>query len=218
MRLGLRLSLAVCLLVVAACNRRPQPAPVVVVTPPSTLALDAADRAFAAADYSGAARDFQRYLELVPSGGERDHVLFHLGLIYALPDPMLQDWTRATGYLKNVVDEFPQSAHKPAAQLILTMRDQATGLSAEIAKLTAESNQLRDEGTRLRNEVTQLQTDAAQLRTNSTALNDQIARLKAEADRVGLELDKRDQRIRELTGQLERMIKIDSERRSRPNN
>ena len=216
MRLGLRASFAACLFLLAACNRRPQPAPVVVVTPPSTLALDAANREFAMGDYSGAARDYQRYLELVPTGGERDQVLFHLGLIYSLPDPAMQDWQRASGYLRNVVDEFPQSTHKPAAQLILSMRDQATQLSTEIVTLTTEGNLLRNEGTRLRNEVTQLQNDAAQLRTNSTVLNDQIARLKAEADQVALELDKRDQRIRQLNDQLERLIRIDSELRTRP--
>ena len=212
MRIGLRVSLAAFLMLLG-CNRRQPPAPAVVMIPPYTLALHAANQEFAAGDYTGAAHDYQRYLELAPAGDSRDHALFHLGLIYSLPEPERQDWTRASGYLRNVVNEFPQSSYKPTAQLILSMRDQATELSMEIAKLTAESTQLRNEGTRLRNEVTQLQDDAALLRTNSTALTNQIATLKAEADRVGLELDKRDQKIRELNNALERLVRIDSERR-----
>ena len=216
MRLVGCVALVACIVLPVGCTKRPQPAPVVVVPPPSTLALEAANREFAAAEYVAAARDFERYLELMPVGGERDHALFHLGLIYSLPDQTTQDWTRASGYLKTVVDEFPLSAHKPAAQLILSMREQATQLSTEIARLTAEGNQLRTEGTRLQNEVAQLQNDAVQLRTNSSVLNDQIARLKQEADQVALELEKRDQRIRLLNDQLERLRKIDSERRPRP--
>lgn len=215
MRLASRLSVAVCLLLLLGCNRRPQPVPVVVVTPPSTLALEAANQEFAMGDYVSAARDFESYLELTASGGERDHVMFHLGLIHSLPGTQLQDWPRAANYLKSVLSEFPQSSYKPAAQLILSMRDEAAQLSAEIAKLTAEGNQLRTEGARLRNEVTELQSDAALLRSNSTVLNEQILKLKAQADAVAAELDKRDQRIRQLNNELDRLTRIDSQPRTR---
>ena len=216
MRLVGCLALGACIVLPAGCTKRAQPPPVVVITPPYTLALEAANREFAAGEYMTAARDFERYLELMPVGGARDHALYHLGLIYSLPDQTTQDWPRAAGYLKTVVDEYPLSAHKPAAQLILTMRDEATQLSTEIARLTAEGNQLRTEGTRLQNEVAQLQKDADVLRTNSDVLNGQIVKLKQEADQVALELNKRDQRIRQLNDQLDRLIKIDSERRTRP--
>lgn len=122
----------------------------------------------------------------------------------------------ASSYLMKLVEEFPQSSYKATAQLILSLRDQAAQVSAEIARLTAEEAQLRSEGTRLRNEVTALQNDAAQLRTNSSQLNEQIARLKAEADVAATELDKREQRIKDLNTQLERLIRIDSQRRARP--
>ncbi|HET9215828.1 MAG TPA: hypothetical protein VFR18_02545 [Terriglobia bacterium] len=216
MRLVGRLALVACIVLPVGCTKRPQPAPVVVVPPPSTLALEAANREFAAGEYLAASRDFERYLELMPVGGKRDHALFHLGLIYSLPDQTTQDWPRAAGYLKTVVEEYPLSAHKPAAQLILSMRDQATQLSMEIARLTVEGNQLRTEGMRLQDEVGKLKTDADLLQTNSIGLKEQIERLKQEAEQVALELNKRDQRIRQLNDQLDRLIKIDSERRTRP--
>ena len=71
-------------------------------------------------------------------------------------DPRL-DWQRAGNYFNQVVNEFPASPLKPAAQLILTLK-------SETVQLAAES-------------------------------------------------DARNQRIRQLNTELERLIRIDSERR-----
>jgi len=216
MRLGLRLSVAACGLLLASCHGRPQPAPVAAVTPPSTLALDAANREFVTGDCVAAARDYERYLDLVPSGGNRDQALLHLGLINSVPDCGRQDWATADGYLKRLLVEFPESPHRITAQLILSMRDQAAQISTEIARLNAEVAQLRGEGTRLRNEITALQNDAAQLRTNSSQLSEQIAVLKGQAEVTTAELDKKERQIRQLNTELERVIRVDSQRRARP--
>ena len=64
----------VALILAASCSHR-QPLPVAAkapVPPPSVAALDDATREFSSADYGAAARDFQQYLNLVPSGGQRD--------------------------------------------------------------------------------------------------------------------------------------------------
>src|SRR5262245_26980376 len=90
--------------------------------PASTAALDNATAEFARADYGGAARDFQQYLNLVPKGGHRDQALFHLGLIYSIPGDPRIDWQRAGNYFNQVINEFPASPWKPAAQLILTLK------------------------------------------------------------------------------------------------
>ena len=216
MRLGLRLSVAACALLLASCHGRPQPMPVAAVTPPSTLALDAANREFGAGDCVAAARDYQRYLDLVPSGGNRDQALFHLGLIESVPECGRQDWASADAYIKRLLVEFPQSSYRVTAQLILSLRDQAAQISAEISRLTAEGTQLRAEGIRLRNEITALQNDAAQLRSSSSLLSEQITRLKAEAEVTSAELDKREKSIRQLNTELDRLIRIDSQRRARP--
>ncbi len=78
MRLGSCVPLFACALLISSCNRRPPP--VVTVTPTSmdTLAIQSANREFALGDYVSAARDYERYLQLVPSGGDRDQALFHL--------------------------------------------------------------------------------------------------------------------------------------------
>ena len=215
MRIGLRLSVAATVLLLAGCNRRTPPPPVAAVTPPWTLALDAANREFVSGDCLSSAHNFERYLELVPSGGDRDQALFHLGLINSIPECGRQDWETANGYLKRLAVEFPQSSYTTTAHLILSLRDEAAKISAEIARLSAEEAQLRTEGTRLRNEIASLQGDAVQLRTNSAELNDQVAKLRAEVTLATAELDKKNERIKQLTTQLERLIRIDSQPRAR---
>lgn len=165
--------LALTLLLATSCVRRqpaarvpvPPPTPTVVgpplppPLPPSAVTLENATQEFARADYAAAARDFQQYLNMVPSGGRRDQALFHLGLIYSQPGDPRIDWQRAGNYFNQVVNEFPNSPLKPAAQLILTLK-------SETVQLAAES-------------------------------------------------ETRNQRIRQLNTELERLIRIDSERRSK---
>jgi tetratricopeptide (TPR) repeat protein len=166
--------LIIALIVLGACNRRQPPvvAPPRVAAPPvapvplgppappaSTMAIENGSLEFARANYPAAAQNYQQYLNLVPTGGRRDEALFHLGLIYSLPADPRQDWQRALNYFNQVVNEFPTSPLKPAAQLIMTLK-------SETAQLAAES-------------------DTAKLR------------------------------IRQLSTELERLIKIDSERRAR---
>ena len=74
-----------------------------------------------------------------------------------MPGDARLDWQRAGNYFNQVVNEFPSSPLKPAAQLILTLK-------SETVQLAAES-------------------------------------------------DARNQRIRQLNTELERLIRIDSERR-----
>jgi TolA-binding protein len=113
------------------------------------IALDNATAEFARADYAAAARDFQQYLNLVPSGGKRDQALFHLGLIYSQPGDPRIDWQRAGNYFNQVVNEFPSSPLKPAAQLILTLKSETVQLAAESETRNQRIKQLNTELERL---------------------------------------------------------------------
>jgi TolA-binding protein len=142
------------LILAASCSRR-QPQPVIarVPAPPappaSAIALEDATREFARADYVAAARNFQQYLNLVPSGGQRDQALFHLGLIYSQPGDPRIDWQRAGNYFNQVVNEFPTSPLKPAAQLILTLKSETVQLAAESETRNLRIRQLNTELERL---------------------------------------------------------------------
>jgi hypothetical protein len=124
----------------------PAPAP----PPPAPSPVDQANHAFNAANYDEAARGYENYLRVTPSGGRRDEALFYLGLIYALRPPATADWTRATATLKQLVDEFPSSIFKPTAALILSMRSELDQLTAtgkqrdqQIKQLTTELDRLK---------------------------------------------------------------------------
>ena len=151
-------------LVLAACHKRvptaAAPPAASVPSVPLVPALDQADRAFASGNYDEAARAYDDYLHLTPSGSQRDQALFHLGLTYALRPAPSADWSRAATTFKQLTDEFPNSPFKAPANLILS----------------------------LHSEVDQLNTDNKQ----------------------------RDQRIKQLTTELDRLKKIDADRRKRP--
>ena len=155
------------ILAVTACHKR---APIAVAPPasppapalpsPAVTGLEQADRAFIGGNYDEAGREYENYLRLSPSGGQRDQALFRLGLTYTLRANPGPDWNRATSVFKQLVDEYPDSPLKPSANLILS-------LHSELDQINAESKQ-------------------------------------------------RDQRIRQLSVELERLKKIDSERGKRP--
>jgi tetratricopeptide repeat protein len=131
------------------------PPPAVTVSP-----LEQPDRAFASGNYDEAARGYENYLRATTSGGQRDDALFHLALTYALRPAPGTDWPRAIATLKQLVDEYPDSAFKSQANLILSLR-------AELDQVAADSRQ-------------------------------------------------RDLRIKQLTTELDRLKKIDADRRKRP--
>jgi hypothetical protein len=144
----------------AACQKRvpivslppvSAPAPVPVPPPPPAPSpLDQADRAFGAANYDEAARGYEGYLRVTPSGGRRDEALFYLGLSYALRPPATADWTRASTTLKQLVDEFPSSIFKPTASLILSMRTELDQLTTTGKQRDQQIKQLSTELDRLK--------------------------------------------------------------------
>jgi TolA-binding protein len=194
------------------CHKNPPiaVAPVVAPTPAPTprpvsaLTLDEANREFAVPNYAAAARDFTRFLDMVPSGPAREDVLFRLGLIYSLPVPELQDWSRAQGFFLQLASEFPSSPWKPVGQLLITLKDQRTALTSEIQTV--------------RSEAAQIQAQLESLRSNSTQQGAQIQQLKDKVDQLNSDIDKKDQKIKDLTNDIQRLIRIDAQTQPRPRN
>src|SRR5262245_20917250 len=121
------------------------PPPVVTVSP-----LEEADRAFASGNYDDAARGYENYLRATTSGGLRDDALFHLALTYVLRPAPGTDWPHAITTLKQLIEEYPDSAFKSQANLILSLRgelDQVTADSKQrelrIKQLTTELDRLK---------------------------------------------------------------------------
>jgi len=191
----------------AACHKK-QPvvvAPVITPPPPPAVApayvavLDSANREFAMANYAAAARDFNTFLQMVPAGpsGEaREFVLFQLGLIYALPAPGLQDWSRAQRSLQQLASEFPTGPWRPVGQFIISLKDQATTLSTEVEAMKTEA--------------ARIQGQIEALRNSSSQQTAQITMLKENVDQLTAEIARKDQRIKQLNDDLQRLIRIDS--------
>ena len=155
------------ILAVTACQKRapiavapPAPAPAPALPSSAVPGLEQADRAFVSGNYEEAGREYETYLQLSPSGAQRDQALFRLGLTFTLRANPGPDWNRAAAVFRQLADEYPNSAFKPSANLILS--------------------------------------------------------LHSELDQINAETKQRDQRIRQLSVELERLKKIDSERGKRP--
>src|SRR5690349_14749581 len=95
----------------------PTVAPPVEPPSPAVAYMDEGDRAFAAAHYDDAAGAYENYLRVAPSGLARDHVLYQLGLTYALRAAPT-DWQRAMAMFKQLIEEYPESPLKGPANLI----------------------------------------------------------------------------------------------------
>src|SRR5262245_2275769 len=159
MRLNLAIwTLVGFLLAVTACHKKP---PVVVAPPapppdPAVVAIETANRAFNASDYTAAAPAYQEYLLLKPEGEWRDLALFNLGVIYASTSFPRHDWYQATAYFRQLIAERPESSWARAANTIVNLRDQigeqtanATERDRRIQELNAELDNLKRAPARL---------------------------------------------------------------------
>jgi hypothetical protein len=123
----------------------PPPAPVITVSP-----LEEADRAFASGNYDEAARGYDNYLRATTSGGQRDDALFHLALTYVLRPAPGADWPRAIAMLKQLLEEYPESAFKSQANLILSLRAELDQTAADSKQRELRIKQLTTELDRLK--------------------------------------------------------------------
>ena len=208
MRLTVPSILALALLSLLSCRPKPpltSTAPAVSATPqppPPPPTTEAATRKFTLGDYAGAAAEFEEYLKVVPAGGERDQALFYLGLIHALPGETGPNWGSVSEYFNQLISEFPESHLRLVAQVILSLRDQATTLSAEVGQL--------------HNQAAELRNRAEELQRSSDGLYEQLKIVEAREAELKLEADRKEQRIRQLNADLQRLIRVDTESRPRP--
>jgi hypothetical protein len=125
-------------------------APPPAAAPPSPAPLDHADRAFAAGTYDDAARGYETYLRTNPTGKLRDQALFFLGLSYVLRPAPASDWQRASMYLKELVDNYPNSPLRPPASLVLSLHSDLDQMTADSKQRDLRIKQLSTELDRLK--------------------------------------------------------------------
>jgi len=136
----------------------PTDPPAIVV--PEVNLLEQADLAFDAGNYVEAGKGYEDYLQMHPSGDQRDQALFRLALTCALRPNATPDWNRITALLKQLIDHYPESPLRAQSLVILA-------LQSELSQVSSESQ-------------------------------------------------KRDQRIKQLTTEIDKLKQIDADRRKRP--
>jgi hypothetical protein len=137
----------------------PIPSPVPVSLVPDSLTapaspLEEANRAFAAGNYDEAIGLYENYLTS-PSGEERDEALFRLALSYSLRAKPGPDWPRASGFLKRLIIDYPDSPLKSPATLIVSLRSHADQLVRDVKAREQAMRQLSAELERLKQIDTQ---------------------------------------------------------------
>ena len=128
----------------------PVEAPPVTEPSPVVSMLNEANRFFESGNCDEAVRGYESYLKAVPSGGQRDQALFHLGLSYASCRTPAADWKRASGAFKQLVEEYPNSPLKVPVTLILSLRTEVEQVSADARQRDQKIKQLSTELDRLK--------------------------------------------------------------------
>jgi hypothetical protein len=185
------LFLSLLVLSISSCRRQPQVpvVPVTPVTPPPPSYLEIGDRSYEAADYPAAIRAYSRYLRENPDTDAADHTLFRLALAYALPSNPSRDEALAVLYLGQLMSRFPESPLRPEAELLVSLQQQLRRVHDEVAQ-----RDLLNFGLRRR--------------------FDQLSQEQASgAEEFKGELTRRENRIRQLSEELERLKAIDMQRR-----
>ena len=164
-----------------------------------------ADRLFEAGRFAEAE---EAYLENLANWSadskRREHCLYRLGLIYALPASSQYDPTRATQYLQELLDLEPQRAYAVQASLVLALQVQTNQLREVLAEETARAKSLREELEVLQTEAARVESEAMDQENRGKRLASVIARLRQQIDQLSDELSAREK-------ELERIKQIDLE-------
>lgn len=194
-RKSLAIALIAIVLIASGCRQRssvgslptpPPPPP----PPPNFLALG--DAAYAARDYAGAVGNYQKFLVAGTLSSERDRVLFRVGLLHLLPESPLHDIAQAITTLQLLMAAYPASDYSVQARLYLDLHQEVEQQTSNIAEY--------------RNRIEELGAERTQLKADDAMKAEDLQKLKAEAAR-------REERIRQLTTDLDRLKEIDMQRK-----
>jgi tetratricopeptide (TPR) repeat protein len=206
--LGIRLSaLILSCSFLAGCHRNP--APVSASTsppPPAQPSADTAERYFKAGKYPEAAQTYESFLNANPQVPDRDRFLFRLAVSYALAGGEPEYFRKARNLLLTIFTQFPDSEYKAETQYILSLQADIDRLRVDLHeksyRVSEQDYTLSDKNKALKDKDKVLREKERILREKERALNERDTALKEKEDK-----------IRKLTEELERMKKIDLQRR-----
>lgn len=220
-RLDLKIVVSVLIMsgaILSACHRKPAQVTAPASPPPAAQpGADSAEKHFKAGEYLGAAQAYEAYLNANPKVQERDKILFRLAISYALAGGEPENFRKAQNLLRTIFTQFPDSGYKAEIEYILS-------LQTDIDRLRVD---LREKGDRVHEQDEVIQQQSATLADKDKTIQErdkairEKERLLREKERVlndrNKALEEMEDKVLKLTEELERMKKIDLERRpSRP--
>lgn len=187
------LGLALLPLFPGSCQQRRPQTP---AAPPPPNYLEQGDRFFDSGDYANSIAAYTAYLNQNPDGTGRDHALFRIGLVYALPSHPLRDAAKASAYFEQLIAQYPQSPLRLQAELVAGLQRQVQSLEQQTQRLAEDLEQQR----------------ALHLAATSREAETLREREK-EIAQLQWEVKNREERIRQLSEELEKLKAIDMQRR-----
>lgn len=133
-------------------------------------------------DYEGALDLFSGILRSHPKKSPGDRALFEMGILFAYPDNPKRSISKASGYFKRLIRDFPES---PMRGEVLAWIDTFNRISENDGKIRA----LSDENSQYKKQVKTLELKSREYEEKIRAYEEQIKALK-EID-IGIEEKKR---------------------------
>ncbi len=133
-------------------------------------------------DYSGALKEYNEIFKRYPKKSPGDKALFEMGILFAYPDNPKRSRSKASGYFKRLISDFPESP----------MRGEALAWSDTLDRISECERRIRalsDENDEYKKQVKDLEGKNMGYEEQIRAYEEQIKALK-EID-IGLEEKKR---------------------------
>jgi hypothetical protein len=176
----------------AGCRKKvavmaPPPPP-----PPAPSFLAIGDAAYAARNFSGAVEAYENFLKANAQAPERDRALFRIAMAYSVKESPLHDAARALESFRQVATAHPTSPYATEAKLYLNLNEELTAQQQAVAERSRR--------------IEQLESDLAALKMDNERTAEELLKIKTDTA-------KREERIRQVTAELERLKAIDMQRR-----
>lgn len=117
---------------------------------PPLSRLDMGEIHFRQGNYLQAIQDYEAYLKSGPQAESRDRALYKIGLSHALTDKSDRDLPGTVMVLKQLISEFPESAYRSRAELILSLIARVEELRSDVRRRNSRINRLQEELKRLK--------------------------------------------------------------------
>jgi hypothetical protein len=208
------LILVLCGLPLTGCIHRQPPA---VATPPQAQlpqhTMTAADKRFSAGEFLQAAQAYETYLQAGPDVPNRDRAIFRLAISYALAGGEQENFRKTQSLLRTLFTQYPESQYKSVSQYILSLQAEIDLLRVDIRE---QEDRIREQDASLQEKDGNLEESLKNIQAKEKALREKDRLLRERGRSLGEKdklLTEMEDKILSLSLELERMKKIDLQRR-----